>query len=1343
MAQKEYNISLKLNALLGKDYSKNFAQAQKELEQTKKDIAELNKVQSDVAAYSKQQESIDLTARKLEDLQQQYDNIQREIQETEGFSSSLENKLISKQAAIDKTTASLEKQKLKLNEQSAALREAGVDTEKLAAESDRLEKEMQELAEATAEAAKAVEDFDDKSVNAFEAVGDAAVAAGISKILKEWKDDYIECVTLAADFQEQMSTVEALSGANRSELSDLSALAKELGATTKFTAKQSAEAMSFMAMAGWDSQEMISGMDGVMQLAAASGEDLARVSDIVTDNLTAFGLKASDTARFADVLAAAATNSNTSVSVMGETFKNSAALAGALGYSVEDVAVAVGLMANAGIKGSNAGTTLKNVFNGLLEGVTLTSEAFGEVEYSAINADGTMKSFGETINDLREYFSQMTGAEQLQNAETIAGQRAMAGFVSVLNATDDDIQKLTSSITNSAGAAQKMADIKLDNLNGQLTLLNSAADAVKTTVGEAYQNEFQSIAKIGAEILSEINEFLVAHPQMLRFLIALSAEIGVIVAAYGAYKGIKSAMAAVQLLNIALSKKEAIAETEKAAATTAEAAATGAATAAQMGLNAAMAANPIGLVITAVATLTIGIAALASYMGDAAEESTRMTYASQKQREEIENLNAEYEEACKLYGETSYQAQELKQDIDDLTASYVANAQTMEDFLSGIESDIAAHKEWVENYRSEVEQIDKENGSVTSLINRLDTLTSSSKTAADSQAEIESIIRILNSQIPDLALSYDSLTNSLSTSTEAIIANAEARAKANQYQANKDALDKAVIDKMTFEKEKVALEAEREAAQEAYDLAKANAEALGKSLAKSGARNASQSYANSDVKKELDATSASLKALDESLAAVNESAEENDKLIEQLSGDVYEYEKSLIAANEAAEELSEEGLANLQKALKLVQTGDIDIDTAAKLFGVDVDLLQSSSDAVTQYRKDIEDAITAVKNGWLTAKEAAEIYGVTVDSINTVTQVDEAIYSLDRLATAYNEARDAAEKSVQGQYDIWDEAAVVIVTSIEDINKALETQTSYWFDYNKDLGDLLERAEDIDGLREIVAQFADGSTDSVNAVAGLAKASDSELREFVDNYRKMVEQQSEVIDTLTDYSGLEEGIAECQQLLENAVDDMNLDEEAAQAAKSTIEAYVDALRLGTDDAVAEANRLKSLVELALYNDSISDKPANSGRNTVVPRGYRSLLDADLNAYAVGTNDAKAGAALVGELGPELVTFGGGEHVYTSDETEKLLSFAMLPQLAEYFNAVKQSREASIAPTEIDAKPSYAQPVQITVSPSFTVEGTSQDEDIEDRLRQFSDELVDMVKDAIEEAGIDIKRGAYE
>lgn len=276
-------------------------------------------------------------------------------------------------------------------------------------------------------------------------------------------------------------------------------------------------------------------MDGVMQLAAASGEDLALVSDIVTDSMTAFGLTAEDATHYADVLAATATNANTNVAVMGETFKYAAPVAGALGYSIEDVSRAVGLMANAGVKGSNAGTALRNVFNGLLSGVTLTGEAFGEMEYTAVKSDGTMKDFGETIDELRGYFEQMTDAERVQNAIALAGQRGYSGLLAILNATQADYDKLTESIENADGAAKRMADTRLDNLNGQVTLMNSALEAVKTTIGEQFTPQLKEAAGGAAGLLTEFNNFLKQNPALIKAGTAAIGTIGGITAAISGF----------------------------------------------------------------------------------------------------------------------------------------------------------------------------------------------------------------------------------------------------------------------------------------------------------------------------------------------------------------------------------------------------------------------------------------------------------------------------------------------------------------------------------------------------------------------------------------------------------------------------------------------------------------------------------------------------------------------------------------------------------------------------------------------------------------------------------------
>lgn len=507
-SRKEYDMMFRLSAEANGAYGRTFSEAQSKISSLGKQIAELSRLQGDVSSYQKQQKSIETTQQKLANLQKQHDLLQKEIKETGGENAALEREDLKLQQRINDLTASLERQNDKLSQTGTRLEAAGYDTKNLAGKSEELKEKIYDLREEQEKTAESAQEFGSIGSLAIDKIKTALTAAGIAAAIREIGRAYAECVKLSADFEETMSTVEALSGANAEELGALSEMAKELGATTKFTAKEAAEAMTYMGMAGWSATDMLSGMDGVLQLAAASGEDLAMVSDIVTDNLTAFGLKASDTAHFSDVLAAAATNSNTNVSIMGETFKQSAALAGALGYSVEDVGVAVGLMANAGIKGSNAGTALKNIFQGLLGGITLTGDAIGEVNYSAINADGTMKSLGETLDDLRGYFSQMTGAEQLQNAEQIAGMRAMAGFVSMLNATETDVADLTESIYNCEGAAAKMASIKLDNLNGEVTLMKSAWDALKTSIGEGYNSEIRRAVEWTTKIIDKTNEWV-------------------------------------------------------------------------------------------------------------------------------------------------------------------------------------------------------------------------------------------------------------------------------------------------------------------------------------------------------------------------------------------------------------------------------------------------------------------------------------------------------------------------------------------------------------------------------------------------------------------------------------------------------------------------------------------------------------------------------------------------------------------------------------------------------------------------------------------------------------------
>ena len=236
-------------------------------------------------------------------------------------------------------------------------------------------------------------------------------------------------VKASSDFNGQMSKVQAISGATAEDMELLSAKAREMGKNTKFSSTEAGQAYEYMAMAGWKTEDMLSGLDGIMNLAAASGEDLGTTSDIVTDALTAFGLTAKDSGHFADILAAASSNSNTNVKLMGETFKYVAPIAGALGYSSEETAEAIGLMANAGIKGSQAGTSLRKIMNELQGEIKLSGDALGDVTIQTANADGSMRSFSDILTDCRGAFSKMSESEKASAAESLVGQEAMSGFL--------------------------------------------------------------------------------------------------------------------------------------------------------------------------------------------------------------------------------------------------------------------------------------------------------------------------------------------------------------------------------------------------------------------------------------------------------------------------------------------------------------------------------------------------------------------------------------------------------------------------------------------------------------------------------------------------------------------------------------------------------------------------------------------------------------------------------------------------------------------------------------------------------------------------------------------------
>lgn len=340
-------------------------------------------------------------------------------------------------------------------------------------------------------------------------------------------------IKTSSDFESAMSKVSAISGATGTNLDKLNNKAQEMGAKTKFSATESAQAFTYMAMAGWKTEDMLEGIDGIMSLAAADGLDLATTSDIVTDALTAFGLSAKDSGHFADVLAKASSSANTNVSMLGESFQYVAPVAGALGYSAEDTAIALGLMANAGIKGSQAGTALRGSISRLVKPTDDAAAMMDKYGISLTNTDGTMKPLGEVMDNLRERLGSLSEAEQAQAAATLFGQEAMSGMLAIVNASDSDYQSLTSSIYSADGAAQQMADTMLNNLGGQLTLLKSALEGLAIQFGEILMPYIKQFVGWLQSLVQKLQELTPEQKEQIIKWAAIVTAIGPVLTVFG------------------------------------------------------------------------------------------------------------------------------------------------------------------------------------------------------------------------------------------------------------------------------------------------------------------------------------------------------------------------------------------------------------------------------------------------------------------------------------------------------------------------------------------------------------------------------------------------------------------------------------------------------------------------------------------------------------------------------------------------------------------------------------------------------------------------------------------
>lgn len=767
----------------------------KEIEQVSKRVETYAKMQEDAkkqqtdaaAAIDKYTIEVQEAKDKLKEMETSGKATNEELEEQKKVLTGLEGEL-------SKANSRYEDGEKKIKQYATAENNAQAELNTLNNELQENDKYLDEAKESADGCAKSIDEYGNEVKEAGDQIsvfGDVvkgslaadAIEAGLKVLVNGIKEAAEYAIEVGSSFEAGMSKVAAISGATGAELDALTAKAKEMGATTMFSATESADALSYMAMAGWKTDQMIEGLPAVMNLAAASGEDLATVSDILTDDLTAFGLSAEDAAHFADVLAAASSNANTNVSLMGETFKYAGPIAGAMGYSIEDLAVATGLMANSGIKASNAGTALRSMITRLAKPTKESAQAMEDLHINLTDSEGNMLSFMEIMEQLRGSFAGLTEAEKAQEAAMLAGKTGMSGLLAIVNASEADFEKLCMSIDNANGSAERMAATMQDNLKGKITILHSALEGLGISIYDVFSDDLKrgvegatdaigrlqdsvengsigvSLNKMSEALGDFIEGAVEAGEKVLPVLIdALTWIIDNAPMVFGALAGMKigtivgEAITAYQALTTALEG----------------------ASVAQAILNGVMAANPIGLVCAAVGILAGALIGLEAVT-----------------RDQTSAYDEQYDETFKLIESTKKLTDSAKESID----ARKKNRESLE--------------------------LDKQvtNG----LIKELETLQGQTKLTATEQARQQMIVDELNQKYPELGLAIDKTSGALNMSTDAIRDNIDAMLENQKAAAALE--DMADIAKEQYESEKRLADLEKERSKLLQENAEASKQA--------------------------------------------------------------------------------------------------------------------------------------------------------------------------------------------------------------------------------------------------------------------------------------------------------------------------------------------------------------------------------------------------------------------------------------------------------------------------------------------------------------------------------------
>lgn len=1195
--RKEYEMLFQLNAQLGGSYSKTFKAAQQEIVSMQKEIQALSKTQADISAFQKQQAAVEATRKRLEMLRQQYDNIQREMEETGNESADMKNKLLAKQLQIDKTSASLEKQTAKLNELSGALEEAGVNTDDLSHSSEQLAGKIDTLKKKQGEAADKAMTFGDKAGQAFNQVHEAIVAAGIAVALKEIYEYFASCAQASMDFESAITGVAKTTDLTDEELAAMSdsikALSTEIPATTEEIAAvaEAAGQLGIQKDALLDFTEIMTMLGTATNMTAdEAATALARFANIT-------GMATDNYGRLGSVIVDLGNNFATTESeivAMGTRLASAGKLAGLTEPEIMALAAA---MSSVGIEAEAGGTAMTQTLNAIEKAVAKGGDDLAEFariagmsseEFSSAWKNDAMSALTSFIGGLGKLDEQgestvlvledlgLTGIRQSNMLKALGlAADQMTGAVNTANTAWQQNTALTNEANKRYATAQS-----------RLTMMQNAYNNLKVAIGDAYTPALSEAYGVGTKVLNEITKFVQANPGVVAAITGLSAALGAAAVAAAAF-ALKAKIAAAAAAFL---------------------------TTVTPGVNVIMG------VAAAVGVVTAGIIALASSAANDAVPSVKeLTEAARGMREAMDEAKATY---------------------DDTVTSTMAAAGVADTYIGKLEEMEAAGLNTDEQHR-----------------------------------QYHNTLALLCQVVPELADYIDLETDTINGGTEALRANTEAWKQNAMQQAYQDQLTE-----LYSQYSAVLIEAE----ENSIGLTKAqySLEAAQQKL--------SDTYAQmdalwADAQKQADAYYDQYGYYTDATAFLSQEYYDLQNSIYDTNNEIWAAEKSIKNYNKAMEE---------------------------------------DADAVSEAEAEIALAEEAVKNLTASMNEGT---GASEEAAAQVSEFQAAISGvqekINALVESYNEAYSAAYESISGQYQLWDEAAKVVATSAGSINSALESQITYWQDYNANLQSLTDRSADIEGLSDMIASFADGSSDSVNAIAGMAGATDEQLATMVANWKTLQQEQQNaagsVADLKTDFTAT---MDELQTALAEDIEAMDLGDEAKASAQATIQGFIDGAVGMLPQVTAAYNRVAAAARAAL---------SASGTGTA----------GSIPGYAVGTQSAAPGFALVGENGPELVYFNGGEQVMTAEETAamresmEIQAITFAPQLLEALHAIHGDGALSAEP----GAGSGAGSVELQIV--FQINGSASPETVE-ALREYGDEFAERVLEVMEEAGIDTARRAY-